>query len=86
MKATKIVLVALGVISGCLVVWQLASGILIHYQGKESLRQTHLHSGYLAALVALVYTACSIAAILHLPQRMGPAEPPTQTDRPTERL
>ena len=86
MKPTKILLVTLGVVSGCLMVWQLISGILIHYHGMESLRRTHLHSGYLAALVALTYTACSVAAILHLSDRSPPDDSATHLDPPTERL
>lgn len=86
MKPTKILLVALGVLSGSLIVWQLISGILIHYHGMESLRKTHLHSGYLAALVALAYTACSVAAVLHFPDREPPHQPATHADRPTERI
>jgi hypothetical protein len=54
-----------------LIIAQLVMGLLI-LQGQASMRTAHQHSGYLTAVVSLIYIGWSLAAIASTPRRGAP--------------
>jgi hypothetical protein len=67
----KPILMILGFLSAVLIISQLVMGLLI-LQGQVAMRTAHQHSGYLTAVVSLVYIGWSLAAIASAPKRGGP--------------
>ena len=67
--AKKYALLGLGGLSAILVVSQFVMGMLILRGGSEGIRKAHQHSGYLTAVVALVYIAWSLMVVASLAAR-----------------
>jgi hypothetical protein len=66
----KPLLLILGVLAALLTVSQLVMGVLIA-GGNNELRKAHQHSGYLMAVIVLVYVGFSLAALMSTPKRSG---------------
>ena len=63
-------LLILGILAALLTVSQLVMGVLIA-AGNNELRKAHQHSGYLMAVVVLVYVGFSLTALMSSPKRRG---------------
>jgi len=61
-------LIITGVLSACLIVFQVLLGLWIR-GGQRSLATSHFHTGTLMAVVCLVYIAVSLGVILSKPRR-----------------
>lgn len=65
----KVTLVILGAIAALLMISQFALGMMILGDpGSPALRKSHQHSGYLTALVTLIYIIWSMIVIVSRPK------------------
>ena len=64
----KLFLLILGALSALLTVSQLVMGVLIA-GGNNELRKAHQHSGYLMAVIVLLYIGFSLSTLMSTPKR-----------------
>jgi hypothetical protein len=69
----KVVLMILGALAAILIILQFVMGMLILSDpGSLGLRKAHQHSGYLTALISVVYIAWSLVVVARLSARREP--------------